>query len=288
MLAGTLADMRVFPSSPRVRRRLVWFGVGLGVAGAVAGIGLLIPNPKQPNPAPARNALPAQLVTHSTHVTRTERQAISATLGRFLRAGLDRSSPATAWRLAGPELKTGSTLRQWRHGTSPIPYFPPRDKTFNDWTPVDAGPRYVVFDHLVVHPRHGPRTSAWIFSGEVVRSGSGWLVNRLYTIAIMRRPTKSGTHQLGPQDYAAPTASAGPPPRNGGAALGKSWLLAVVGVIGLALLFPIGFGVASGVRSRRRRRQYAMAHERDLPPLPRTMETPAEAAAPSALGGPRH
>jgi hypothetical protein len=266
----------------------VWFGVGLGVAAAIAGIGLLIPNPKQPNPAPARNALPAQLVTRSTHVTRAERKAISATLGRFLRAGLDRSSPAIAWRLAGPELKTGSTLRQWRHGTSPIPYFPPRDKTFNDWTPVDAGPRYVVFDHLVVHPRHGPRTSAWIFSGEVVRSGSGWLVNRLYTIAIMRRPTKSGTHQLGPQDYAAPTASAGSPPRNGGAALGKSWLLAVVGVIGLALLFPIGFGVASAVRSRRRRRQYAGARERDLPPLPRTMETPAEAAAPSALGGPRH
>jgi hypothetical protein len=270
-----------------VRRRLAWFGVGLGIVGAIAGVALLVPNPKQPNPAPAKNAPPAQLVHRSTHVTRAERRVISATLGRFLRAGLDRSSPATAWRLAGPELKTGSTLREWRHGTSPIPYFPPRDETFNGWTPVDAGPRYVVFDHLVVHPRHGPRTTAWIFSGEVVRPGSHWLVNRLYTIAIMRRPTKSGTHQLGPADYAAPTASAGSPPQ-GGATLGKSWLLAVVGVIGLALLFPLGFGVASGVSSRRRRRRYAGTSDRDLPPLPRTPETSAEAAGRSAVGGPRH
>jgi hypothetical protein len=282
--------MRGLSTSPRARRRLAWFGVGLGIVGAIAGVALLIPNPKQPNPAPPKNAPPAQVVRRSTHVTRAERRAISATLGRFLRAGLDRSSPATAWRLAGPELKTGSTLRQWRHGTSPIPYFPARNEGFNAWTPVDAGPRYVVFDHLVVHPRHGPRTSAWIFSGEVVRSGSHWLVNRLYTIAIMRRPTKSGTHQLGPADFAAPTASAsdGSPPRDSGAILGKAWLLAVVGVIGLAILFPIGLGVASGVRSRRRRRQYALTRDRDLPPLPRTLETSAKASSQGAVGGPRH
>jgi hypothetical protein len=273
--------MRVVPSSPRQRRRLVWFGVGLGLAGAIAGVGLLVPNPKQPNAEPAKNAPPAQLVQRSTRVTRSERRAIDATLDGFLRAGLDRSAPAVAWRLAGPEMKADSSLHQWHTGTSPIPYFPPREKTFRGWTVDDAGPNYVIFDHLVVHPRHGPRTSSWIFAGEVVKRGSHWLVNRLYTIAVMQRPTKSGQHQVGPADYAAPPPSTGTPVRSDSGTLGKSWLLAVGVVIGLALLFPLGFAVASGVRSRRARGRYAQAR-RKLPPLPTPMENPSE---PVGTGG---
>lgn len=259
--------MQIIPSSPRRRRRLLRLGAAAGVAGAIAAVVLLVPNPKPPNPAPPKNAPPAQLVQRSRPVTPSERRAINATLDRFLRAALDRSSPATAWRLAGPELKTGSTLREWRAGTSPIPYYPPREKTFHGWISVDAGPHYVVFDHLVVHPRHGPKTSARVFAGEVVNRGSGWLVNRLYTIAVFERPTKSGTHQVGPADFAAGAASTGPPPR-GGAMLGKTWLLAAIGAIGLVLLFPLGFGLAVGVRARRRRRQYAHTRDRELPPLP--------------------
>lgn len=258
--------MQIIPSSPRRRRRLLRLGSAAGVAGAILAVVLLVPNPKPPNPSPPKNAPPAQLVQRSRPVTPSERRAISATLDRFLRAALDRSSPATAWRLAGPELKIGSTLREWRAGSSPIPYYPPREKTFHGWISVDAGPHYVVFDHLVVHRRHGPRTSARVFAGEVVHRGSRWLVNRIYTIAVMQRPTKSGTHQVGPTDFAAGPAT-GPPPR-GGAMLGKTWLLAAIGVIGLVLLFPLGFGLAFGIRSRRRRWQDARTRDRELPSLP--------------------
>jgi hypothetical protein len=154
-----------------------------------------------------------------------------------------------------------------------VPYFPTREKTFGGWETVDAGPNYVVFDHLLVHPKHGSQTSASIFAGEVVKSGSHWLVNRLYTIAVMKRPTKTGTHQVGPQDYAAPGASGQGSSQTSGGTLGKQWLLIVVGLVGLALLFPLGFGVASIVRSRRRRRQYTEHRNRDLPPLPRPLQT---------------
>jgi hypothetical protein len=260
------------PPSPRLRRRFLRIGVVAAAAGAIAGVALLVPNPAPPNPNPPKNALPAQLVHHSTRVTRSERRAIDATLDQFLGAALDRSSPATAWRLAGPELKSGSTLREWRHGTSPIPYYPTREKTFHSWEAVDAGARYVVFDHLLVHARHGPQTSSWIFSGEVVKRGSRWLVNRLYTIAVMQRPTKSGPHQVGPADFAAAPAQAGPLRISGGG-IGKLWLLAVGGLIGLVLLFPVGFAIVSGVRSRRVQRQYERTREAELPPLPRSLET---------------
>jgi hypothetical protein len=274
-------------ASPRRRRRLARLGAVVVIAGGALTAALVVPEPKAPQVAPPKNAPPAQVTTHSTKVTRSERRAINATLDKFLGAALNRKSLATAWQLAGPELKAGSTLRQWRAGTSPIPYFPTREKTFHDWTSIDAGPRYVVFDHLLVHPRNGPKTSSWIFSGEVVKRDSRWLVNRLYTIAIMQKPTKSGTHQVGPNDFAA--AAAVPPgaQQTTGAALGKQWLLLAAGLIGLVLLFPLGFGIASAVRSRRHRRQYGRPAERELPPLPRTFEAAASGAAEKGPAGER-
>jgi hypothetical protein len=263
--------MRVVSSSPRARRRLIRIGIVLAAAGAIAGIAVGLRSPKQPSAAPSKNAPPAQHLAKQARVTAKERRQINATLDKFLNASLDRSSPATAWRLAGPEMKSGSTLREWRAGTSPVPYLPTRENSFSGWEAVDAGPNYVTFDHLLVHPKHGSNTSASIFAGEVVKSGSHWLVNRLYTIAVMKRPTKTGTHQVGPQDYAAPSASSqGGAPQTGGTTLGKQWLLIVVALVGLALLFPLGFGIASVVRSRRHRKQY-LEHRnrsRDLPPLP--------------------
>lgn len=265
--------MRVIPSSARARRRLFRLGIVLTVTGAIAGIALALQSPKQPSSAPAKNAPPAQVVTRRTRVTPKDRRAINATLDAFLGASLDRSSPATAWRLAGPEMKSGSTLREWKAGTSPVPYFPARETTFGGWEAVDAGPNYVVFDHLLVHPRRGSSTSSSIFAGEVVRRGKHWLVNRLYTIAVMKRPTKAGTHQVGPQDYAAPSASSQGAGQTSGGSLGKQWLLVIVGLIGLALLFPLGFGVASVVRSRRSQKQYLEHRNRDLPPLRRPLQT---------------
>jgi hypothetical protein len=266
--------MRVIPSSPRARRRFIRLGLALTVAGTITAIALALQSPKQPPSAPGKNALPAQVVTKRTRVTASERRAINQTLDKFLAASLDRSSPTTAWRLAGPELKAGSTLRQWKSGTSPIPYFPTREQTFAGWEAVDAGPNYVVFDHLLVHPRGGSHTSSSIFAGEVVKSGSHWLVNRLYTIAVMKRPTKTGTHQVGPQDYAAPGASSqGSAAQTSRGTLGKQWLLVIAGLVGLALLFPIGFGVVSLVRSRRQQKQYVEHRDRSLPPLPRSLQT---------------
>jgi hypothetical protein len=245
----------------------VRLGLGLGAVAAIVLVALLVPNPRPPNPAPPPHAPRAQLVTHSTYVSPAERRAIDATLDRFVPAALDRRSPAIAWRLAGPELKAGSSLREWRRGDSPVPYYPARGKRFHDWTTVDAGPGYVVFN-LLVHPLHGARTSAWVFSGEMVKRGGRWLVNRLYTIATLEPPTKHGRREVGPADFAAGSVRSGPPPV-AKAALGKTWLAAVAALVGLAVLFPVGFGLVSLLRTGRRRRRERRVADRTLPPLPR-------------------
>ena len=284
--AGTLGAVSVVPSSPRVRRRLVRLGIALTVAVTVGVIAVAVRSPKQPNPAPAKNAPPAQLVTQSTHVAPAERRAINRTLDRFIPAALGGQSAQTAWSLAGPELKGGSTLREWRHGTSPIPYYPPRGKTFHDWTTVDAGSGYVDFN-LLIHPKHDRQGSSEVFSGQMLKRGGRWVVNGLYTIAVFARPNKSGRHEVGPADFAAGPAAqssgqATPPLSSKSASLGKTWLFAVGGAILLALLFPLGFALVSVIRSRRARRSYMGSDQRVLPPLP---GSPPRASEPAGSGG---
>ncbi len=257
-----------------MRRRLGWtVGLPAVVGAVIAAIVLLIPNPQPPNPNPAKNARPAQIVKPvNEHVPAAERRAINATLDRFIPAALARESMATAWQLAGPELKGGSSLKEWESGTSPFPYYPTAGKTFHGWTTIDAGPKFVVFN-LLVHPRAGEKTSAWVFSGEVIKRGSRWLVNRLYTVATMQKPTKTGQREVGPADYAAGSPQ-GEIPRSS-ATLSENWLLVGGGVVLLVFVFPAVFLIVSTVRNRRRRRLYERSRNRSLPPLPRPPREPA-------------
>jgi hypothetical protein len=285
--------MRVIPSSPRVRRRFFRLGIVLAVAGTVAAIMALVHGGKQPSAAPPKNAPPAQLVKQSRYVSPSDRRAINKTLDQFIPAALDRTATATAWRLSGPNLKGGTTLRQWRHGTSPIPYFPARGNTFHGWTVIDAGPNSVDFS-LLVHPQRGSQTSSWVFQGEMIKRHGRWLVNGLYTAAIMVRPDKHGRHEVGPADFAAGAGAAsqsgqgGAPPPGDSAKLGKTWLIILVAGLALALLFPLGFGTASALRSRRSRMRYLRSEPRTMPPLPRPTQGTSESAGGGGIGAQRH
>jgi len=99
----------------------------------------------------------------------------------------------------------------------------------------------VILD-ILVHPKDPTRLGTWVFSAQVVKSKGRWLVNRIYTIAVMNPPTRppTETHELGPADYAAPPA--------GGTSRGKISKPTIIGkkglipgliVVGLILLIPI-------------------------------------------------
>jgi hypothetical protein len=265
-------------SSPRLRRRLAWLGAAGLVVGAIAAAVVLVPDhtaqtaPPQ-NTAPPKHAASAQSARKTVSARRTshhvarhhgitpvDRRAINATLDQFIPDGVGQRSMATAWRLSGPELTAGSTLRQWRHDSSPIQYFPVAGKTFHSWRTLDSSRNSVDFD-ILVEPRPHTRYGSWVFSGEMIRRHSHWLVNRFYTTAEMQ-PVRGSRHEIGPADFAAPAAAG--VTTTGKARLSGIWLLAIAGVFGLALLFPLGFGVTSVVRNRRRR----AGTDRALPPLP--------------------
>lgn len=234
---------------------------------AVAGlaVALLIPEHKPGNAAPAGTEGPAQMaVTTKTALASADRTAIDAVLDRFIPAGMERRNPTLAWALAGPELKAATTLADWRRDNTPIPYYLPKEKTFHAWRTIDVGPRYVIFN-LLLHPLHPDRIGTYVFSGEMVKPGGRWLVNRLYTIAVMNSPAFSTTHELGPADFAAPGAAGQGSPETVKHGFG---ILPIALLLALVIIVPVGVGIGALVRARRWRRHLRTEARTSLPPLP--------------------
>jgi len=253
------------PASARARRRLRRGSLLGGLVVVIALIVVLIPSHHGPNPKATGSEGPAQLASVTrTRISSADRRAINATLDKFFPAGVARKSPDTAWALAGPELKASSTLADWRAGNSPIPYYPILETTFHTWQTIDAGPRYVIFN-LLLHAQPSSHLGSYVFSGEVVKQGGRWLVNRVYTIAIMN-PVTNKTHEIGPADFVAPPPTSQTP--NTGKSTLSVGILPIVGILALVLLIPLSFGLIALVRARRWKRMVRSTSGTELPPLP--------------------
>jgi hypothetical protein len=256
------------PESPRIRRRLKWLAaLGLPVA-AVGALFLLIPSHGPTAAAPTGNEGPAQLASagRKVRLTAADRRRIDAVLDRFLPAAMERGDPALAWKLAGPEMKSGSTAAAWRKGTSPVPYYQARETTFHHWQAEDVGEGYVIFN-LLVHPAKGSKLAPYVFSGEVVKQRGSWLVNRLYTIAIMNKTTKEHPMaEIGPADFAAASSPGthSPPETTSH----PSRLIPVLAILAAILLIPLTIAVVALRRARGWRRRVRSSEGQQMPSLP--------------------
>jgi hypothetical protein len=232
----------------------------------VVAVVALIPTHGPPNAKPKGNEGPAQLAsTSKVRLKAADRRAIDAALDAWVPAGMARLDIARAWELSGPEMRSGSTLATWRKGDTPIPYFVPKERTFHHWQTIDVGTGYVIFN-LLMHPKDPKQGSSWVFSGQAVKEHGRWLVNRMYTIAIMKPPTGGKLHEVGPADFAPPPGQSG----SGGskAVLGGIGILPAVVIFGLILLIPFGVGAVALLRARRWRRHVRQSDRTSLPPLP--------------------
>lgn len=259
--------MRLLPSSPRRRRRVIAGGSVTGVAAIVTVVFLALPSTTPPNPTPTGTEGAAQLVAKtSRHVSAADRKLINDTFDHFVPAGVARRSADVAWAWAGPELRAGSTLAEWRNGTTPVPSYPAAGTSFHGWGVLDATPTTVDYN-LLVHPRKGAGTSAWVFQGELVKMHDRWLVNTIYTTAIMAKPD-NGPKEVGPADFAAPAARQDTPTGVHGA-LSRTWLSTLIGVLlGVVVLVPLGIGLGVYIRRRRWQKKVRAGGATELPSLP--------------------
>jgi hypothetical protein len=258
--------MAGFAHSARARRRALGVAIVAVPLVVVVLVVLLIPNHTPTNAEPRGDEGPAQLAskTPPVRLETADRRAINVLLDRFMPAALTRHDPATAWALAGPELRSGSTLAGWRAGTSPVPYYPVSEKNFHHWQTIEVGRRSVVFN-ILVHAVPSAHLGAYVFSGEVVKRDDRWLVNRMYTIAIMNQVTRT-TREVGPADFKAPPPTSQTPSEK--AVIGHLGIVPVVLIVGLVLLIPLGLALVTLFRARRWKRRVRASGRTELPPLP--------------------
>ncbi len=124
----------------------------------VAGVVAFLQSRTHEGPAPT----PATKAQGQTSAAPTEQLKRGGTLQpgarnvavRFLETAVGRTDLDAAWGLATAELRSGSTLKQWRTGALPIPPFPVRDLETTGFDVVESGPNKVLLQVLLV-PKPG-------------------------------------------------------------------------------------------------------------------------------------
>lgn len=264
------------PESPRLRRRLTWVAIAGSLVVAGALVAVLIPNNGPSNGTATGNRPPAQLAidTHQK-LSRADRRRIDTLLDRFIPAAVERRDPAAAWALAGPEMRSSSSLAAFRSGSLPVPSYPAKEANYHHWRAIDVEKGSVVLN-ILVHPQNPRKLGTWVFSIEVVKSKSRWLVNHIYTIAVMNPPIRPSTvtHELGPADYAAPPATQRTSTTSSPSS--HSFLLPVVAIFSIVLLIPLALGAGAFFRARRWRKTVRESGRTALPPLPSSYRGGAE------------
>lgn len=241
-------------------------GSAAAVALVIGGIFTLLPSTHPPNPTPSGKEGAAQLAARtSTRVPAADRRLIDEAFDHFIPNALNRKNPEIAWAWAGPTLRVDSSLAQWRKGTMAVPRYPAAGTAFHGWRALDATPTQVDYS-LLVHPRPGTHVSQWVFQGSLVKSHGRWLVDTIYTTAIMAKP-HNGFQEVGPADFAAGSSTKEPPQDK--PKLSRTWLSSLIGVlVGFLVLVPLGLGTVVLIRRRRWNRRNAAEGRNELPALP--------------------
>ncbi len=253
-------------SSPRRRRRLAWLGGTSLVVGATATAVVLLADSSRHQPERLRPG-PPQTVLREVPLTPAMRDGIDETLAAFVPAAVAREDVVRAWQLAGPGLRAGGSLRDWRAGSLPVhPYAFATDRSLRDWTMIYARRDRVAID-LMLFPRAGSREGPISFGIDLVPGAKGWLVDSIFPAAIW---TGKGERAFvtGMQDFTGKFGSKQSTydkpdlPRS---RLNAAWLLVPGLILGACLVAPLVL-LARSIANRRRRPPLE-----PLPPLPSTV-----------------
>ena len=164
-------------------------GLRVAAIGAGALTIALLPTGTPAPPDRLRAAPPVQREREVT-LTPAMRRAIDTTLDAFVPAAVDRRDPDAAWRLAGPGLRSASTLRDWRAGELPVQPFPVAGTRFHGWRALSTTRDRVALD-LLLHPRAEARVGPIAVAIDLVRDDDRWLVDAFYTTAVFNAPERS-------------------------------------------------------------------------------------------------
>lgn len=162
--------------SYRWRRRFVVWSIIVCVLGALVGIAVVSVH----NPSSAPHGGKATIVVQPKKAPfeRAEQRQVHKVLARFLSTAVARRHVATAWSIAGPELRSGLSKRQWDSGAIPVQPYPVANKGLGEWESVEYSYKNAVGLSVLLFPKPGTGQAPVTADVDVVKGRHGrWLVN---------------------------------------------------------------------------------------------------------------
>ena len=258
--------MRAWLSSPRRRRRLLWIAALVLAAG---GIALVAVATQQSSGKGARSNAPAAPAFNaasqrSVPLAAADRRRITATLKRFVATAVARRTGAS-YDLVTADFRGGTTRAEWARGDTPVYRYPAQLSSAGEPQIVGSYPNDVLAN-LLLQPRPGASAGPILFSVELKRQRSRWLVDSFAPLEVYSKPGAPPTkvavkHSHKPAKTAAPTNSGFDRGR-----LSTTWFLLPVGIFFLIVLVPVGIWTRSWLAGHRAERAYG--GRKELPPLP--------------------
>jgi hypothetical protein len=253
-------------ASPRRRRRLARAAVLLAVAGGVAfGVTRLTLNENVHAKEVFEPGKPVVTSQKPVPLSRADRRKIGRTMVAFVRDGVAQRNLTAAYDLVTPAFRGGTTRSQWRKGASPVYTYPAVTRGISGNWRVDYSYPGEVGVAMMLSSTRPRKVGQVIFHAELHRHRGAWLVDSFAPVATFTPIGIGRQHETGPADYAGGARAEAHAQE---AALSTLWIVVPASVLGLVLLVPLGFVLASRLRDRRAARAYEAAAPKTLPPLP--------------------
>jgi uncharacterized SAM-binding protein YcdF (DUF218 family) len=252
-------------SSPRRRRRLIWVGLLVLAIGAVAAVAL-VTRYSGGKEKPARSSAPAvnAAAERTVPLAAADRRRIKSVVARFVATAVVQRK-ASSYDLVTSAFRGGTTRARWATGDTPVYRYPAEPGSAGAPQFVGSFPNDVLVN-LLLQPRPGANAGPILFSIELKRQHSRWLVDGFSPLEVYSAPGAAPKTTAVPKP--APSKKAARKPDSGfdHGRLSTTWFLLPVGIFFLIVLIPVVLGIKSWRDNRRAERAYA--GKKTLPPLP--------------------
>ena len=168
-MSSTTSPLR----SAKFQRRFFWIALGVLIVGLGFGIPALVLPKGHPTATPISNK-PAQVAKTPKAVKLDP--AAKKVAQEFILTAVARKNLKQAYKLAGPQIRQGQTLKEWMTGNIAVVPYP---VTALDFAPMKINYSYKneASIQVAMLPKKGSKVQGALFDMQLNRIGGHWVVN---------------------------------------------------------------------------------------------------------------